>query len=457
MKILLPLLGLPFLFACAQMPKIKPEIAKSQMQVPQAFPNMPQSQILANTVKWRDFYQNKNLIKAIEYGLLHNVDLKIAALNLERAKNNQKLARISQLPSLRANSSIELSGKSGDALSDNYAIGLAMPSYEIDLFGRLQSLEKAAEYNFFASSENQSAIKITLIANIANAWVNISSDLAQIEIIEANIKSLRASLKIVEGRQKYGIASDLEINAISAQLNELSASLLANQTKLENDKSILVLLCGGEGALQFLPPKLEDDFTIAQIGIDIPSNVLLARPDIRAAEANLLAQNANIDAARAQKFPSINLIGSTGFASGDLLKLLSAPKFAITPNVSIPIFDNGIIDLNIENAKINRDIAIQNYEKVINSAFNDISQALNIRAQIANRIATQESAVKNYQKSVYLATRRFEVGIDNYLPLLIAQRNFNNAQANLLNLRTLAANNLISLYSALGNDASLGQ
>lgn len=447
------LTSLIILGACSHIQKPIPEKTISENKIAPNFPNLPDAKYIAtNGVKWREFYRNQNLIATIDYGLKQNSDLKIAAINTQKAQNALELAKIARKPSLRGAASSDLSGKSGDILSDTYTLGASMPAYEVDLFDRLKSLQKASEENFYASKENQKAIKIAFITTIANAWVNIASDLTQIEILKSNISSLQETAKIVKGRQKYGVANDLDVNSVEAQLNELIASLKATQTKLENDKSTLVFLAGGQGVLQYLPTNLQSDFTIAEVAIGLPSNVLLARPDIMAAEHALMGANANLTAARAQKFPSINLTASFGFASNELLNLLAGPRFLITPSISAPIFDNGASDINIDNARLNRDALIYQYEKAINSAFNDVSQALNTRSQIEARINDQSAAVENYRKSVFLAKRRFEVGIDNYLPLLLAQRNLNNAQATLLGLQTLRATNLISLYSALSND-----
>ncbi|MBN8647327.1 MAG: TolC family protein [Caulobacterales bacterium] len=447
------LTSLLVLGACSHFEKPLVENKMADNKIAPYFPNLPDAKyIAASGVKWREFYKNQNLIFAIDYGLKQNKDLKIAAINTQKAQNTLELAKIARKPSLRGVASSDLSGKSGDILTDTYTFGASVPSYEIDFFDRLKSLQKASEENFYSALENQKAIKIAYITTLANAWVNIASDMTQIEILKSNIASLQETAKIVKGRQKYGVANDLDANSVEAQLNELIASLKATQTKLENDKSTLVFLAGGQGVLEFLPNGLKSDFTIAEVAIGLPSDVLLARPDIMAAEHALSGANANLTAARAQKFPSINLTASFGFASNELLNLLAGPRFLITPSISAPIFDNGASDINIDNARLNRDALIHQYEKAINSAFNDVSQALNTRAQIEARIKDQSAAVENYRKSVFLAKRRFEVGIDNYLPLLLAQRNLNNAQATLLNLQTLRANNLIGLYSALSND-----
>lgn len=447
------LTSLLILGACSHFEKQVPVNKMVEVKTAPNFPNLPDAKYIATSgVKWREFYKNQNLIAAIDYGLKQNSDLKIAAINTQKAQNALELAKVARKPSLRGVASSDLSGKSGDILSDTYTLGASMPSYEVDIFDRLKSLQKASEENFYSARENQKAIKIAYITTLANAWVNIASDMTQIEILNSNIASLQETAKIVKGRQKYGVANDLDVNSVEAQLNELIASLKATQTKLENDKSTLVFLAGGQGVLEYLPNGLKNDFTIAEVSIGLPSDVLLARPDIMAAEHALSGANANLTAARAQKFPSINLTASFGFASNELLNLLAGPRFLITPSISAPIFDNGAADINIDNARLNRDALIHQYEKAINSAFNDVSQALNTRAQIEARINDQSAAVENYRKSVFLAKRRFEVGIDNYLPLLLAQRNLNNAQATLLNLQTLRATNLISLYSALSND-----
>lgn len=450
---LFTLTSLIILGSCSHIQKPIPEKIITENKIAPNFPNLPDAKyIAANGVKWREFYRNQNLVSSIDYGLKQNKDLKIAAINTQKAQNALELAKIARKPSLRGVASSDISGKSGDILTDTYTFGASMPAYEVDLFDRLKSLQTASEENFYSARENQKAIKIAYITTLANAWVNIASDLTQIEILNSNIASLQETAKIVKGRQKYGVANDLDVNSVEAQLNELIASLKATQTKLENDKSTLVFLAGGQGVLEYLPNGLKNDFTIAEVAIGLPSDVLLARPDIMAAEHALRGANANLTAARAQKFPSINLTASFGFASNELLNLLAGPRFLITPNISAPIFDIGAADINIDNARLNRDALIYQYEKAISSAFNDVSQALNTRAQIEARINDQSAAVENYGKSVFLAKRRFEVGIDNYLPLLLAQRNLNNAQATLLNLQTLRANNLISLYSALSND-----
>lgn len=403
------------------------------------------------TISWQEFFKNPKLQELINLGLAQNSDLKIAALNIEKARNNLALVENALKPNIRLNAGANIGIRTSGDNSETYNTNLGLTNYEIDVFGRLKTINEQKQLELIGQKYTQSAIKLALIAEISKSYLSIQSDLLQIDILNENIASISETLKIISARQKVGLGNDLEVNSAKAQLFELNTAKEAINTKLGIDNSQLRLLLASQTIDDYSAPNSGLFSSFGDLPENLSSKILLARPDIRASEIALKVQNANIDAARLAKFPQINLTSNIGFSSTELLKLLNGGIFNFIPNISMPIFDNGNANINIENAIIEREIALSRYEKSIQTAFFEVSSSLEIRAKIDERIKAQENAIDALKKSEFIAKERFRIGIDNYLPLLLLQRQLNNAQLSLIAIRELKYSNQIALFKAIGN------
>lgn len=403
------------------------------------------------TIAWQEFFKNPKLQELINLGLSQNRDLKIAALNIEKARNNIAIAQNALKPNIRLNTGANIGIKANGDNNENYSANFGLTNYEIDVFDRLKTINTQKQLELLGQKYTQSAIKIALIAEISKSYLSIQSDLLQINILNENIASINETLKIIAARQKIGLGNDLEVNSALAQLYELNAAKEAINSKLGIDNAQLRLLIASQSIENYSSLNNEFFASFGQLPKNLSSKILLARPDILNAETSLKIQNANIDAARLAKFPQINLTSNIGFSSNELLKLFNGGVFNFIPNISMPIFDNGNININIENAIIEREIALSRYEKSIQTAFFEVSSILEIRANIDERIKSQENAINALKKSEFIAKERFRIGIDNYLPLLLLQRQLNNAQLSLTALKELKYSNQIALFKAIGN------
>ncbi len=435
---------------CASNPLPKEEISKVKNTYNNLILNNEELAYDNKNLKWNEFFLSNELKQIIKISLEQNKDLNIAVLNIEKANNNLMLAQNALKPNLKLNLFGGGTLKANGDTNGNFGTNIGLNNYEIDFFDRLKSLNEQARQEFLNQKYNQSAIKTALIYEIAKTYQTILSDEKQIQILNQNIISLNESLEIIIARQKSGFANDLETNSIKAQIHELNASLLSLKTKLKSDKTQLNLLMGNDIPAEFIFEFKDYNFNIAKIPQNIPSISILNRPEIRALEAQLKAQNANIDAVHAQTLPQINITSSLGFSSNSLLKLFDGGVFNFTPNIVVPIYDNGNSKINIDNAIINRDIVLQKYEKSIQNSFYDLANILESYSQIDERIKEQELAIKALQTSNFIAKERFKIGIDNYLPLLLSNRQLNNAQLNLIALYDLKNLYFLQFYKTLG-------
>ncbi len=417
----------------------------------------PTSGEAAGQLKWRDLFLDPALQQTIQLALDNNRDLRVAALNIERARAQYGIERANLLPAIdgSAAGTKSHSDASGDSEAYNANLGL---SWEIDLFGRVQSLKDAAKEDFFATQENRNAVEISLIASVADAWLNLAADRDALNLAQQTYAADKDAYDIAEGRARIGVLSDLDLNQALTLMEQARANAAAAATTVDEDKAALTLLTGTPALSDdMLPTGLQDGQVAAALPVGLPSDVLLQRPDILAAEHNLKAANANIGAARAAFFPSISLTGQTGTASSDLGSLFDSGSgsWSYGLHLDVPIFEGGANINGLRSAKAGRDIAVAQYEGAIQQAFSDVSQALAVRARIDERLDAQSNATTAAQTTLKLSQARYDAGTDSYLTLLDAQRTLFSSQTALINLQALKANNLVALYRALGDDASL--
>jgi multidrug efflux system outer membrane protein len=403
-------------------------------------------------LKWRDLFTDSRLQATINLALEQNRDLRVAALNVEKAQAQYRIARADLLPAVDAS----LSNPRNNA-GDSYSANLGLSAYEVDLFGRVRSLKNAAVESFFAERENRNAVQISLIAAVATQWLTLASDQDQLRLAQQTLASRRDALTIAQGQANIGVLSDLDLAQIEGLAETARADVARLQTVIDQDKSALTLLTGAPLTNDLLPEGLQTSQVAGALPVGLPSDVLLDRPDVLAAEHDLKSANANIGAARAAFFPRISLTGSTGSASPDLDGLFKSGNgaWSFVPSISIPIFAGGANTAGLKSAEASRDIAVATYEKTIQTAFSEVSDALAVRARIDERLSAQTAATSAAQRTLTLSQARYDNGVDSYLTLLDAQRTLYASQQTLINLQALQATNLVALYKALGDDGSL--
>ena len=403
-------------------------------------------------LKWRDLFTDARLQTTINLALEQNRDLRVAALNVEKAQAQYRIARADLLPAVDAS----ISNPRNNA-GDSYNASLGLSAYEVDLFGRVRSLKNAAVESFFAERENRNAVQISLIAAVATQWLTLASDQDQLRLAQQTLAGRRDALTIAQGQANIGVLSDLDLAQIEVLAETARADVARLQTVIDQDKSALTLLTGAPLTADLLPDGLQTGQVAGALPVGLPSDVLLDRPDVLAAEHDLKSANANIGAARAAFFPRISLTGSTGSASSDLDGLFKSGNgaWSFVPSISIPIFAGGANAAGLKSAEASRDIAVAQYEKAIQSAFSEVSDALAVRARIEERLSAQTAVTSAAQRTLTLSQARYDNGVDSYLSLLDAQRTLYASQQTLISLQALRANNLVALYKALGDDGSL--
>lgn len=408
------------------------------------------------SLKWHDLFTDPALQGTIQLALDNNRDLRVAALNIERARALYRIQRADGLPALDASAGGTRlhSDASGD--SENYSADLNL-DWELDLFGRIRSLNRAAREDFLATQETRKAVAISLIADTADAWLTLAADQDLLAITRQTVVSRKDAYDIAQGRARLGAIGDLELNQARVQYEEAREDIANIETQIDRDKAALTLLTGASLPASLLPVAFSDNAVAAALPVGIPSDVLLNRPDVLATEHDLKAANANIGAARAALFPSISLTGSAGSASDALGDLFSdgTNSYSYGLRLNLPIFNGGANLAGLKSVKVNRDIALAQYEKAIQSAFSDVSQALAVRARIDERLSARLAATDAAQRSLALSQARYQNGADSYLILLDAQRTLYGSQQGLVNLRLAKASSLVTLYRTVADTGSV--
>lgn len=408
------------------------------------------------SLKWRDLFTDPALQGTIQLALDNNRDLRVAALNIERARALYRIQRADGLPALDASAGGTRTHSDALGDGDNYSADLNL-DWELDLFGRIRSLNRAAREDFLATQEARKAVAISLIADTADAWLTLAADQDLLVITRQTYAARKDAYDIAQGRARLGAIGDLELNQARVQLEEAREDIANIETQIDQDKAALTLLTGAPLAASLLPVAFDNQAVAASLPVGIPSDVLLNRPDVLAAEHDLKAANANIGAARAAFFPTISLTGSAGSASDALGDLFSdgTNSYSYGVRLNLPIFSGGANLAGLKSVQINRAIVLARYEKAIQSAFSEISQALAVRARIDERLSARQAATDAARRSLSLSQARYQNGADSYLVLLDAQRTLYASEQSLINLRLARASNLVALYRTVADTGSV--
>ncbi|WP_295965663.1 efflux transporter outer membrane subunit [uncultured Xanthomonas sp.] len=413
---------------------------------------------------WQQVFLDPRLRQTIALALQNNRDLRVAMLSIDKARAQYRLQRAAQLPSFDANASMSRGrssaasnddGVSQVSTSDTLQVGLS--SWQLDLFGQLRSLKQEALQNWLSSAENQRNVRLTLVAQVAAAWLTVGADQAQLALAQQTLDSQAQTLQLTERRHSIGSASGLDLAQQQTSVESARVAVASAATQLAQARDALQLLVGAPVDAALLPTAqaMQDSVALAPLPAHLSSAVLLQRPDVLAAEHTLQAANADIGAARAAFFPSLSLTASTGRSSDALSTLFSAGSrtWSFVPSITAPIFHAGALKASLDASKLGKDIAVAQYEKAIQSAFAEVADALATRDHLQAQLTAQQALVDASQRSYTLADARYRAGLDGHLPVLDAQRSLFAAEQALIALRLQDASNRVTLYQVLGGGA----
>ncbi len=433
----------------------------------------------AADIGWRQFFTDARLQQLIALALEHNPDARVAALNIAAARAQYQIQRADLFPSINATgvesvekypSGVIASGagagagsgsgggtgssvSTGGSITRYYSVGLGFTSYEIDLFGRIRSLDQQRLQQYLGYVETRRSTQISLVAEVANAYLTLLADQELLRLTQNTLDSQQGSFKLTQMSYDGGIATGLDLRQAQVSVETARANLAQYTRQVAQDQNALVQLIGAPLPAD-LPSGsgLDEQQLLADLSAGLPSDLLTRRPDILAAEHNLLAANASIGAARAAFFPSITLTGSYGTASSQLSGLFDhgSTAWTFSPQISVPIFNAGANIANLDLANIEKNIYIAQYQQTIQTAFREVSDALAGRGTLDSQIAADQALVDATSDSYKLSDMRFRNGVDNYLSVLDSQRSLYSAQQTLISVKLARLQNLVTLYKALG-------
>ncbi|MBR0648258.1 efflux transporter outer membrane subunit [Roseomonas terrae] len=420
----------------------------------------------ADAIGWRDVFTDQRLQRAIETAIANNRDLRIAVLNVSLAEAQYRVQHGELFPNVGASADLSASrsplGVVGSGAPANgtagvtrriWGAGVGISTYEIDLFGRVQSLSEAAFQRYLGYAETRRAAQISLIGQVAEAWLAIAADQEAIDLTRRTLANQQEAFAITRAAYQGGTATELALRQAQTSVETARASLERyTRFKAQNENG-LALLLGRPVPQDMLPSSLSDlGRPVSDVPAGVSSAILLRRPDVLAAERNLVAANAEIGAARAAFFPSITLTASAGTASASLSNLFGAGSgtWSFAPQINLPIFTGGTLQGSLDAAKIRTDIQVATYERAVQTAFREVADSLAARGTFDRQIAAQRALVGAYQGAYGVALTRFRSGLDNYQAALDAQRQLFTAQQELIAQELLRQQNRVSLYRALG-------
>ena len=407
----------------------------------------------ADDIAWRDFVIDDRLRRVMEMALANSRDLRIAVLDVDNARARYRIQDATRLPGLDASAGLTRSGAHGVA-SNATSLGVALSGYEIDLFGRVRNTTDAALQSYLGTAEGLRATRITLVAAVATQWLALGADAETQRLNERTLALDERSLGLNQRMHELGATRGLPVVQAQAAVEATRGTLAAGRTRLQQDRDALALLVGREVPEDLLPLQAlpAESAVLVDVPAGLPSRVLQQRPDVLSAEHSLQAAQLNIGVARAAYFPAITLTGSAGTASVGLAGLFkgSNGSWSFGPSISLPIFDGGARDAQLDSVKVQRDIALATYEKAIQAAFGEVADALAVRATLADRFAAQRAQVQASETALHYAEALFRNGGSSYLEVLDAQRSFYSAQQAGITLALAEQQNRIGLYKALG-------
>ncbi|WP_375270217.1 efflux transporter outer membrane subunit [Sphingomonas sp.] len=501
------LLAASTLTACS----LAPTYVRPVPPVPASWPvgdaYLRQTEAPLPSVTYRDVFRDVRLQQIIDQALVNNRDLRVAVANIEATRAQYRIQRADLLPQLDATGSYSFRRSSNSGVTtgvpigpgntggngtgtggtgaggvgpggagtgtggtgvggttnfsnnrSNFNVQLGVTAFEIDLFGRVRSLTSAALNRYFGQEATARATRLTLVGDIATAWVTYGSDASLLKIAEDTATSAQRSVQLTRARLAGGVSPRSDVRQAEQVLETAQADLAQQRTLLAQDVNALQRLVGAPVDPTLLPASIDDATTkLGELPAGLDSGILLRRPDVVQAEYELRATNAEIGAARAELFPRVALTAVVGFASTALRTLFSGGAFnySVAPNVSYPIFRAGAGRAGVDFSQAQRDAALATYEGTIQTAFREVSDALARRGTITDQLSANRRFLDAASDTLQLANARYRGGIDTYLTSLDAQRSFYTAQRTVVQTQLVRASNLVTLYQTLGGDSQL--
>ncbi len=411
---------------------------------------------------WQNFFNDATMRQLIDLSLKNNRDLRVAALNVEQARASVQIDRAALLPSINATASqtsahepanLYNTQSTGAVTYHELNAGLGVTSWELDFWGRLRSLRDQAQESYLSTAATERATRISLISQVASAWLTLCSDNDLLHLAEETVQSQQKSYELTRLSYNGGVSSEQDLVQAESTVRNAEADVASYTRQVRQDVDALRLLAGTDLPATLLKnATLDSNWQFPATPAGLPSDLLTRRPDIIAAEHQLKAANANIGAARAAFFPSISLTASGGSTSSSLGHLLEGgtAAWSFVPSINLPIFDGGVNEANLDIAKIEKRIEIANYEKAIQTAFKDVNDALAGQDTWQNQLTALQKEVAATQRDYDYSELRYKQGIDNYLNVLVAQRSLYTAQQALIAAHLGQLNQKITLYEALG-------
>lgn len=436
-----------------------PRYARPDAPIPNTYADGGED-VTAPLPAWKSFFRDEIMQRVITLALENNRDLRVSMLNIEKTRAQYRIQRADLLPAINATGSssnqhtpADLSATGVKGVSRQYSAGLGFTAFELDLFGRIRSFADQALETYYSVEEEANAARLSLVAETGAMYLQLVADRELYDLTAATAENRRTSYELIRNKVEAGTASDLDLSQAQTILDEARVSLAAAATRVGQDENALALLMG-TGLPEGIPEvrKLADVTPFADTPAGLPSLLLERRPDIRAAEHTLRGANANIGAARANFFPTISLTGFFGTMSSDYNTLWDAGSkaWSFAPQVVIPIFDMGRNMATLQVSEVQRDIAVVQYEKAIQTAFREVADALVQREHIGSQLEAQRSLVAASSRSYTHSDARYEVGVSPYINVLDAQRSLFTARSDLIAALLLRETNALSLYKALG-------
>jgi outer membrane protein, multidrug efflux system len=407
---------------------------------------------------WREFFTDERLQKVIETALNNNRDLRLAVLNVEKARALYGIQRAELLPSVNVVGMMskervpaDLSTTGSAMTAEQYGVNLGIISWEIDFFGRIRSLKDQALEEYLATDQARRSAQITLVSTVANAYLTLAADRENLKLVAFTLETQEASYKLIRKRYDVGLASELDLRRAQSQVDTARGDVARYTQLTAQDENALNLLVGAPMPSALLPAELDSVSPPKEISPGLSSEQLLRRPDILAAEHQLKAANANIGAARAAFFPRISLTTAIGTASAELSGLFKSGQgtWSFAPQIIMPIFDARTWSA-YDVTKVEKEITLAQYEQAIQVAFREVADALAVRGTVNQQIAAQQSLVDAVSVTYRLSNARYTKGIDSYLSVLDAQRSLYAAQQGLISIRLAQIANMVTLYKVLG-------
>jgi multidrug efflux system outer membrane protein len=441
---------------------VAPSVWQDDLSAEEHAQASPATAPAAADLKWQDVYTDENLQKVITLALNNNRDLRVALLNVEKTAAQYRLQRAQQFPTVNGVASgsaqrlpSNVSGLNKSYVSESDSIGAQVSSWELDLFHRLRSLSQQQFELYLASDEGRRDTQVALISSVATSYLTLAADQQSLALAQQTLASQQATYDLIRQSSEHGIGSNLDVSEALSQVEAARADIARYQHQVSADNNALAVLVGAPVDPALLPKSMGDGTSIKDVSAGIPSETLLRRPDIREAEHSLKSAYANLDAARADYFPKIALTANGGVLSNSLANLFKGGPgtWLFNPQVSLPIFDAGTRAANYKLAEVARDTYVAQYEKAIQTAFQEVSDALNGRVRLLEEENAQTANVKALAETYHLTEARYKAGIDNYQAVLVAQRSLYSGQVTLISLHLARLSNQVTLYKALGGGA----